>query len=337
MPTSLTSVTASAPKPARTTTKYPWPVPDSSPNHHDDPPPVVFFTGEDLVRAMSPRAREPLRHGCALSAEFLGEPIDSAELLSSTNRSVVVRCRAGQASVVVKHFRRRDSARNASGFGYLRARYGSDVLPSSARLVAHDDADRILIFEDFGSSVDQNLNREDLRKWISIWPSMVLPAESSAALWFRDSLAAADPIAAAKGRPGALPSLGLLDRSRLSIEDVGRLLDPKVSVLWCGDMTPGNFAPSADGGYRQIDTEGTGYCDPAILVAEVRMGLPSAIGHKRLHALLDPDEWGDAADSLAEQWKVDGQREIRARLALEAILRVLAPSRIPLHGIESLP
>ncbi len=295
---------------------------------------MVFSTVEDVVQAMSPRSREPLRRGCALSAEFFGRPVDSAELLSSTNRSVVVRFRAGRASVVVKHFRRRDSARNASGFGYLRARYGSDVLPSSARLVAHDDAARILVYEDFNSTAGPDLNREDLRRWISTWPGMVLPADSAAALWFRDSLAAADPVAAAKGRPGALPSLGLLDRSRLSAEDLGRLLDPKVSVLWCGDMNPGNFAPSADGGYRQIDTEGTGYCDPAMLVTEVRMGLPSAVDHQRLHALLDPDEWGDAADSLSEHWNVNAERETRARQALEAILRALAPSRAPLHGIE---
>lgn len=262
-----------------------------------------------------------------MAARHLSGEVGSVELLQATHRAVVMRFLTEGSSVVVKHFRRRDSANNASGFGYLRARHGCEALPSCVRLLAHDDVDRLIVVEDLGDRIFEPRSAQDMLRWIGTWPDLVVPASSAPSLRFRQALAAADPIAAASRRPGALPSLGLLERGGLPLSSVEDFIDPHRSVLWCGDMNPSNFAESGDDGYLQIDTEGTGYCDPALLVAEVAFGLPLAPRHHEWRAMLAPGQWAEASEFLAEHWHVTTERARVGAEALKAVVGQLAPGR----------
>lgn len=262
-----------------------------------------------------------------IAAERLGGAIDSIEVLSATPRSIVARCRSRQRSVVLKHFRRRDSARNASGFGYLRAKFGAKVLPGAAAVLAYDDEARVLIHEDLGVRSGQQYSAEDLVRWARSWPDLVVPATSPAAQEFRDSIGRSDPVSAAKGCPGALPSLGLARQAGITDDQLRKFLDPALSVMWCGDMNPANFAEDGDGTYRQMDGEGTGYCDPALLVVEARLGLPSAPDLGGPDIGPSAGQWDEVGDFLASCWSVTSEREDIARLVLTSILTELAPTR----------
>jgi hypothetical protein len=265
-----------------------------------------------------------------IAAERLGGVIDVVEVLSSTPRSIVARCRSGQRSVVLKYFRRRDSARNASGFGYLRAKFGAKVLPGAASVLAYDDEARVLIHEDLEVRPGRRYSAAELLRWARSWPDLVVPATSTTSEEFRASLGRSDPVSAAKGHPGALPSLGLARRASITDDQLRDFLDPALSVMWCGDMNPANFALDRDGTYRQLDGEGTGYCDPALLVVEARLGLPSAPDPGTIDTSPSPDQWNEIGNFLASRWNVTPERESIARLILASILRELAPT--PSHS-----
>lgn len=95
----------------------------------------------------------------AASEKFLGKAV-SARIFSAGMRSVVIsvvgehaeRGSGAPATVVVKHFRRKDSATNSGGFGYLREKHGlsslnSLVESSYSQLLGWDDDARFLILE----------------------------------------------------------------------------------------------------------------------------------------------------------------------------------------------
>ncbi|WP_030016099.1 hypothetical protein [Curtobacterium sp. S6] len=285
--------------------------------------PREFLHVEDLAEAVAPRARQPLTRAWDVAASLMGSNVASAQILSETFRSVVVRFRTAQETVVAKHFRRRDAAKNASGFGFLRALHGAEALPGTARLLGADAESRLIFAEDVGHGAAVTAHRETFRSWIAAWPRLCLPADSPRAQAFRRRLAEADPEAARRGHPGALPSLGLLRRSGIAEADLRRLITPDHSVLWCGDMNPANFIHLPDRGFVQLDMEGTGYCDPGLLVAEVRGCLPSALDREGFLPLLPASEWDEMANHLADTWGVSPVDEIRGRDCLEALAAAL--------------
>lgn len=178
----------------------------------------------------------------AQAPRLLGHQVGSAEILSAGMRSVVVRVgSAGSTSAgpisasargrtaVLKYFRRKDSASNSGGFGYLREKHGLAALDQIApglypKLLATDDEARLLALEDVappphqdgksisqawipladfftGNPADQKLA---LTAYTETWAQILTsPHQEKAASSFTSALAAADPAAP---RPGAQPS-----------------------------------------------------------------------------------------------------------------------------------
>ncbi|MGV3148664.1 hypothetical protein [Rothia sp. 11273D007AR] len=247
------------------------------------------------------------------SVELTGVQVTDAEVLSSGMRSVVVRVRGHRgASCVLKYFRRKDSARNSGGFGYLREKHGLAALEQVApglypRLLAADDAARLLILEDVASGnptvslgdlllstgADATPHRA-LTAWVDTWASILRsPAQAAAQASFAAELASADARASA---PGSLPSPQLAFKGlRLLAERKGMPVGsveftqmeqavegiiypvPSERVLSSGDFSPANLlqlaAPGA--GVRGIDAEGTCWHHWALPVAELLLGFPS--------------------------------------------------------------
>ncbi|WP_237198508.1 hypothetical protein [Rothia nasimurium] len=248
------------------------------------------------------------------SVELTGVQVASAQILSSGMRSVVVRVRDHRgASCVLKYFRRKDSARNSGGFGYLREKHGLAALEQVApglypRLLAADDAARLLILEDvtggFSSAISLGelllssgadaTPRQALDAWVDTWASILgSPAQAAARASFAAELASADARASA---PGSLPSpqlafkglrllaeregvpVGSVEFTRMEQAVEGIIYPaPSERVLSSGDFSPANLlhqaAPAS--GLRGIDAEGTCWHHWALPVAELLLGFPS--------------------------------------------------------------
>lgn len=246
---------------------------------------------------------------------------------------------------------------NSGGFGYLRALHGAAALPGAAQVLDWDHEHRLVFSEDLrppSSDVRSvlELAQSDARlleQWIRSWPALCRGPEDSRFQSFCSALAAADPVAAARGRPGALPSMALAGLFG------NELVRKEHSVLWSGDLNPSNTlcrmvserpeAPERAAGaeaspgvvpevressvvWRQIDLEGAGYCDPALLVAEAELGLPSALQQDQLHRCLEEQSFGmeqfrDLAEELCQVWGVTRTRRSAGRGGLQTILRSL--------------
>ncbi len=223
------------------------------------------------------------------SEKFLGKTV-SAHIFSAGMRSVVVRVSgecAGPCShtlscsdVVVKHFRRKDSATNSGGFGYLREKHGLDSLNalvggSYSRLLGCDDDARFLVLEyiagtplnDFlevdtpagALSVDARARiSETLGLWSSFWVTQLNSSwQPTVQESFRRGLLAAD---AGARYPGQLtsPQLAFKGLEKL-VEAWDHTVDgdchhqlhsqlssiifpePKHSVLSSADFSPHNL------------------------------------------------------------------------------------------------
>ena len=316
-----------------------------------------------LPERFSPRARAPVRRGVELAAALLsgtlpgGEadaesaPSDRgtkglrAEVLSTTPRSIVLRLFTtvpqgaespsssvissvkGRSSVVVKHFRRRDGASNSGGFGYLRARWGAEVLPGAARVLAADDEHRLIISEDLSDLpiLDEvTAQRSELVvQWIRSWPELTLAAGSTGFEKFCTALVSADAVAAKRGDGGVMASRALL-KHELSSAEMQTLTRREGALLWWGDPSPRNIrcdsgAAEAKRRFRQVDVEGSGWCDPALLVAEVRLGLPQALPVRSHHGLPEVQR-RELAQELAEHWSVPESRIIMAERGIRGII-----------------
>lgn len=250
-----------------------------------------------------------------LPASGSGGEITGVEILSAGMRSVVLRLGLrdfAEPSVVLKYFRRKDSATNSGGFGYLREKHGLSALEQVApglypRLLASDNTARLLILEDVTSSnptvslgdlllstgADAAPHR-GLTAWVDTWASILRsPAQAAAQVSFSAELASADTRASA---PGSLPSpqlafrgLHLLaKRQGVAVESaefarmeqaVASIIYPVPSerVLSSGDFSPANLLPQAApaSGVRGIDAEGTCWHHWALPVAELLLGFPS--------------------------------------------------------------
>lgn len=217
-----------------------------------------------------------------------------AQILSAGMRSVVIRVRFSPGtvdlpglgevpSVILKYFRRKDSASNSGGFGYLREKHGLGALDALVpglytRLLAADDASRLLILEDIKSDSFSSVSlgelllssRADttslqaLDAWAFTWANILgSPAQATAQESFAEALAEADPQATA---PGSIPSpqlafkgLALLAKAKgvaldseefeLWQKQVGSIISPEPddAVLSSGDFSPANLLlPSRD-------------------------------------------------------------------------------------------
>lgn len=305
-------------------------------------------------------ATGPDAHGSSAGANS-GLAGLGAEVLSETPRSIVLRFftpapgRAGGiSSVVAKHFRRRDGASNSGGFGYLRALWGARMLPGAARVLAVDEEHRLILSEDLGDLPGLDAGLEDRpeagrdegpasgpsaglngpsepeaevpARWIRAWPELCLPAGSEGFERFCVGLAAADAVAARRGDAGVMASKALLRRG-LSAAQAEELTRRDAAVLWWGDPSPRNIrwdarSETPAGRFRQVDLEGAGWCSPALLVAEVRQGLPQAVPFRE-QGWLPPAQYRELSAELAEAWRVP-ERHIRlAEEGLGGILREL--------------
>lgn len=274
------------------------------------------------------------------SVELTGVQVASAQILSSGMRSVVVRVRDHRgASCVLKYFRRKDSARNSGGFGYLREKHGLAALEQVApglypRLLAADDAARLLILEDVTGGASSAISlgelllssgadaapRQALDAWVDTWASILgSPAQAAAQASFAAELASADARASA---PGSLPSpqlafkglrllaeregvpVGSVEFTRMEQAVEGIIYPaPGERVLSSGDFSPANLlwqaAPGS--GIRGIDAEGTCWHHWALPVAELLLGFPSWPEGPVSTNLVESTLWQEAAQRFYEQ------------------------------------
>lgn len=270
-----------------------------------------------------------------------GGEITGVEILSAGMRSVVLRLRLqgfAEPSVVLKYFRRKDSATNSGGFGYLREKHGLSALEQVApglypRLIATDDTARLLILEDVASS-NPTVSLDDLllssgadatphqalTAWVDTWASILRsPAQAAAQASFSAELANADTRASA---PGSLPSPQLAFRGlRLLAKRQGVAVEsaeftqmeqavagiiypaPSERVLSSGDFSPANLllqaAPASR--VRGIDAEGSCWHHWALPVAELLLGFPSWPKGPVSADLLGSALWQGAAQRFYEQ------------------------------------
>lgn len=247
------------------------------------------------------------------AAEVLGQVPVSVQILSAGMRSVVLRvgveqpvaASAGARTAVLKYFRRRDSAGNSGGFGYLREKHGLDAFGELTpgrypRLLAASDERRCLLLEDLSpAQTCADLLRSGpagsaraLEACRELWTAVLAsPAQRRVSDKFARALGSADPGAA---RPGSLtsPRLALAGLEKLVMSgalparelagaraQVEALIyaEPESCLLTSGDFSPLNVVPGADG-TRGMDAEGTAWHHPALLLAEVLLGFPSTPG-----------------------------------------------------------
>lgn len=195
----------------------------------------------------SPRFLRLLASLLNRASETLGACPTDAQILSAGMRSVVIRVQFSPGtvdlpgpgevpSVILKYFRRKDSASNSGGFGYLREKHGLDALhilmPGSfSRVLGANDDTRLLILEhvdgvsvdkllaglgaDSGSGVEHGQPlaagqeasarlTQVLGLWSDFWAGLLLsPAQDEAQRSYRTALLSADTDAR---YPGGLTS-----------------------------------------------------------------------------------------------------------------------------------
>lgn len=287
----------------------------------------------------------------------------AGQVLSAGMRSVVVRVQAEDgASWVVKYFRRRDSASNSGGFGYLREKHGLPALSLLApglypAFLASDDAARLLVLEDVsaGSPADSlgdlflaapadSLKGQALDAWVDTWARLLSsPAQATAQEALRSALGEADPRAVS---PGSLPSPQLAFKGlRILAEGWGlslgssdfRQLEQAVEgiiypatdqlVLSSGDFSPANLLLTA-GGLRGVDAEGACIHHWALPLAELVLGFPSWPQGPLPAGLLSSEIWQEACQRFYRQVaptpESSYQQDARVKAALLALEAILA-------------
>lgn len=291
------------------------------------------------------------------------EEIRSVRILSAGMRSVVLRANSPSSSVILKYFRRRDSAHNSGGFGYLREKHGlpalNGLLPGSycALLFADDDA-RLLCLEDIDGAPliglsprnEPRWTEDALTDWCDFWAEILnahqMPAPD-AVRHFTQSIARADPQAR---HPGALPSPRLAERGLRrwaaasgmeedspAFASLRGQLDqvttppPELTVFSAGDFSPHNLLLCPQGKIRGIDAEGACVHHRLLPVAELFLGFPSAPGYPTYTLGFSAATWLEHAQSFYERVTpaplADLREDARVRAAVLFIRAVLAEQR----------
>lgn len=169
-----------------------------------------------------------------------GYDLQSITILGTSMRSVVLRAEyeaGGDTSLtlIVKWYRRQDSATNSGGFGYLRERYGLVALNQMApgifpRLYGADDELRSIAVEDVSFTDSRSVGEALLPgtaqtppgylsfavdSYLSVWNTLANAGVMTETVeQYRKALAKADRKAQ---YPGALPSPGLAERGLESL------------------------------------------------------------------------------------------------------------------------
>ncbi len=248
-------------------------------------------------------------------------------LLSAGMRSVVLRVSSPDSSVILKHFRRRDSATNSGGFGYLREKHGlvalNSLVPGSySSLLFSDDSARLLCLEDVAGTPllalgstrfegqDGALAASAVSAWICFWAGLLSSdsqgISSPVLADFSARIAAADPRAHS---PGSLtsPALALKGLHRLAADEgvsedsaefahwvaqVESVLSPPPAslVLTSGDFSPHNLLTHR-GRVRGFDAEGTSLHHRFLPLAEFLLGFPSAPLYPAYTSHFSEKEW----------------------------------------------
>lgn len=254
----------------------------------------------------TPKFRSLLGAMVGFASSFVAG-VERVEIFSAGMRSVVVGVWGATGGVVVKHFRRKDSASNSGGFGYLREKHGLVALESLgsgcfSALRGFDDSARFLALEEVtGAPLSEVfLSSQDgaptlaLRVWVDFWLARLSCAQQEQAQKdFVAALAEADPAAIT---PGSLtsPKLAVKGLERLcALESVevssaefqkrqklveGILIPDQADlVLSSGDFSPANLLVETDSSprVRGIDAEGSAVHHWALPLAEVLLGFPS--------------------------------------------------------------
>ncbi|SIL16264.1 phosphotransferase [Rothia sp. ND6WE1A] len=227
----------------------------------------------------TPKFRALLQMMVTLGATRLeAGALENIEILSAGMRSVVVRGDFERQSAILKYFRRKDSAVNSGGFGYLREKHGliclNDTVPGSfSRLLFAEDSQRVLGIEYVpGRSLadyflDSAQAQAALSSWIDFWTPFAQQNSSQtkgAIFDFAHRLAQADPAASTPGMIAspqmALKGLIKLVEQRKIPGRVGESLTPieldqlqqqlksivfpprsELTILSSGDFSPHNI------------------------------------------------------------------------------------------------
>lgn len=265
--------------------------------------------------ASSPRFLRLISSLLSETGDILRACPTDAQILSAGMRSVVVRVwfspggvdlpGLGPApSVILKYFRRKDSASNSGGFGYLREKHGLTVLNSLApgtypTLYFSQDQARLLIFEDLSlsspsagtgtlhsllASPDSQDRAYGVSLYLHFWASLISsPAQKEACRHFARALGSADPVAQ---RPGSFPTANMVRQgveswiihqqisesayphatTRLKRDIEGFLYPPQEgAVLTPGDFSPHNlFCFTAPNAYTQPSLSGIRAVSPVL-------------------------------------------------------------------------
>lgn len=306
------------------------------------------------------------RASSLLTAQERGSLV-AGQVLSAGMRSVVVRVQVEDGtSWVVKYFRRRDSASNSGGFGYLREKQGLPALGLLApglypSLLVADDTARLLILEDVTSGSASAISlgelllsagadaapQRALEAWADTWAGVLSsPAQATAQEALRTALEEADPRAVS---PGSLPSpqlafkgLPLLAESRglpLGSADLRQLEEavkciiyPEADqlVLSSGDFSPANILLTA-GGLRGIDAEGACIHHWVLPLAELLLGFPSWPQGPLPAALLSGEAWQTACQEfyrrVAPAPEPSYRQDARVKAAVLTLEAILAEQR----------
>lgn len=257
------------------------------------------------------------------------EPI-SVNILSAGMRSVVLRVRFSPSfdeprSLILKHFRRKDSATNSGGFGYLREKHGLRTLgwlphQPYAGLVFADDAARVLGIEDvpgtpcalglLDTSASFNDAEAALEHWKNFWTQVVHEQEhepfARLRADFSQALLEADPDAR---QPGMFASSSMAVKGletlraeeslnhEITFETVLSTTNPHQLVLSSADFSPFNVL-HAHNDARGIDAEGTSIHHRLLPVAEMLLGFPSAGAHHDFQQHFSNEQWRNHCESF---------------------------------------
>lgn len=254
----------------------------------------------------------------------------SVNILSAGMRSVVLRVSFPQSfgephSLILKHFRRKDSATNSGGFGYLREKHGLRTLSQLphqpyAELVFANDAARVLGIEDVlgtpcarglvATSASYTDAEVALLHWKNFWTQVVNDQArkpfARLRFDFSQALGKADPDAR---QPGMLASSSMavkgLEKLRaeesldydMTFETVLSPANPSQLVLSSADFSPFNILHVHDDA-RGIDAEGTSIHHRLLPVAEMLLGFPSAGAHHDFRQHFSSEQWKKHCESF---------------------------------------
>ncbi|QRZ61080.1 hypothetical protein [Rothia sp. ZJ932] len=260
------------------------------------------------------------------------DALEHLEILSAGMRSVVVRCvfafgadsspqgSRHTFSVIAKHYRRKDSATNSGGFGYIREvcslptfNYWAPKLFSS--LLGSDPLKRVTVTEDLGNfrSVHALLTKGEIEAGLDAYLKFFEDIYAQDDTWHIEFQAAVKELDPQATSPGSLtsPRLGIKGWRRLAAiagvplaESVECTLEintvPAFSmhtVLSHGDFSPHNIAV-ADAEVRAFDAEGAAIHHAFLPVADMLLGFPLSPYHRDYLPLVERALWQDACRRL---------------------------------------